>query len=627
MSSDNLDDPLAPEGQTEDLQRSQFEAAAGDEGAEGATRAERAESSDPLNEAFRDLDALNASALADRNAATRSSSRPSTSNAQSNRVRWLDDTEPDNTNASSSVLVPRNVRGTKGTRDYDSNLRGATAAIDTPLGVPKHFVSAKDGEVESGDQKNHQYIQETFVGNLEKVDAVAKRLTKYDMRYLFRVPRLLDEHAGSASRMFSSNPDDDVDLLVHWDKITSFKHVCLYQQMINKRLPDVDKDTNAWALAFFENSSTAELKRRISNQLDRLPEEYQGSVTYLYAALRFMFWMSRETIDAMKAYLKIFKDKGLRRFRGENVTTAEREVVAVCTRLDEADALPNETVIDVLEGLTLCSVEKFVETFNLILQMERVTALNVNPNLDESDLDDLMMSGIAPAAANGNTLVRLKHYFSKAVDLYHSLNTSNLWHVGNSRRGGASAAHSSFAWEIGDCYNCGGKDHRATNCPKPRNQAVYDANKRRHEQLRSENRGGNSGRSGRPGGPSGRKKWEPPTATPSKAPSGAMIINGVPHASCKECGWNTTHSTKYHAMAVAAGSAFKLADVCPRHPLVQLQQQGKGDDQKPAPKNGANGVYIDSAQACSVLDNLERNSPSADTADAVSALRKLFQIN
>ena len=63
MSSDNLDDPLAPEGQTEDLQRSQFEAAAGDEGAEGATRAERAESSDPLNEAFRDLDALNASAL------------------------------------------------------------------------------------------------------------------------------------------------------------------------------------------------------------------------------------------------------------------------------------------------------------------------------------------------------------------------------------------------------------------------------------------------------------------------------------------------------------------------------------------------------------------------------------
>ena len=110
-----------------------------------------------------------------------------------------------------------------------------------------------------------------------------------------------------------------------------------------------------------------------------------------------------------------------------------------------------------------------------------------------------------------------------------------------------------------------------------------------------------------------------------------MIINGVAHASCKECGWNTTHSTKYHAMAIAAGASFKLADVSPRHPLVQLQQQGQGAGQQPPPKtlptSSANGVFIDSAQARSVLDNLERNSPSADTAAAVSTLRKLFQIN
>ena len=132
---------------------------------------------------------------------------------------------PNNVNASSSVLVPCYMRGRKRMRNYDSNLQGATAVIDWPIGILKYFISAKDGKVESGDQKNHQHIQETFVGNLKKVDAVAKQLTKYNMRYLFCKSCLLDKHAGLASRMFSSNPDNNGNLLVHWDKITLLKHV------------------------------------------------------------------------------------------------------------------------------------------------------------------------------------------------------------------------------------------------------------------------------------------------------------------------------------------------------------------------------------------------------------------
>lgn len=55
-----------------------------------------------------------------------------------------------------------------------------------------------------------------------------------------------------------------------------------------------------------------------------------------------MFHMSRDTITALKRYLKIFEEKGLRRIRGENVVVAEKEIIAVCSRLQEVNALPEE---------------------------------------------------------------------------------------------------------------------------------------------------------------------------------------------------------------------------------------------------------------------------------------------
>ena len=86
--------------------------------------------------------------------------------------------------------------------------------------------------------------------------------------------------------------------------------------------------------------------------LKNLPYYFKGGVVYLYLQLRIMFHMSRDTINALKKYLKIFEEKGLRRIRGENVAIAEKEVNAVCARLNEVKALPDETVVDVLTGLT-----------------------------------------------------------------------------------------------------------------------------------------------------------------------------------------------------------------------------------------------------------------------------------
>ena len=147
-----------------------------------------------------------------------------------------------------------------------------------------------------------------------------------------------------------------------------------------------------------------------------------------------MFHMSRETINALKKYLKIFEEKGLRKIRVKKVAVAEKEVVAVCSRLQEAKALPDETVVDVLTGLTLCSVPEFTKMFDFALQRKRMEALEL---ADETEQD---------------TLKEIKAIMSKAVDSYHSLCMAGKWFLANK---------STF---LVTCWNCGKKGHGAGNC-------------------------------------------------------------------------------------------------------------------------------------------------------------------
>ena len=43
-----------------------------------------------------------------------------------------------------------------------------------------------------------------------------------------------------------------------------------------------------------------------------------------------MLFMSHDTINAFRKYLKLSEDKGLHRICGENVTVSEKETVVVC---------------------------------------------------------------------------------------------------------------------------------------------------------------------------------------------------------------------------------------------------------------------------------------------------------
>ena len=92
-----------------------------------------------------------------------------TDETRGSRLELLEEEISDETVEANSILVPKNCRGESGSRDYLRNLDAATTPLEPKLSVPSHFVSSRDGETETGNQTKHQYIQEVFVSNYDKL--------------------------------------------------------------------------------------------------------------------------------------------------------------------------------------------------------------------------------------------------------------------------------------------------------------------------------------------------------------------------------------------------------------------------------------------------------------------------
>jgi hypothetical protein len=75
---------------------------------------------------------------------------------------------------------------------------------------------------------------------------------------------------------------------------------------------------------------------------------------------------------------KLFRNKGLRRYQGENVALTQKELLAVCSRLAEAKELPQEMPVDLLTGLTLCLVDEFKTLFEHKFQVAKAESLEGN---------------------------------------------------------------------------------------------------------------------------------------------------------------------------------------------------------------------------------------------------------
>jgi hypothetical protein len=126
------------------------------------------------------------------------------------------------------------------------------------------------------------------------------------------------------------------------------------------------------------------------------------------------------------------------------------------------------------------------------------------------------------------------------------------------------------------CDNCGDPNHLSPKCPKPCNEEKCKKARDAWAKARDSEGGrggrGCGGRGGRGGGAGCRSGSDgqraPWDSTAKGTNSGVMMIDGAWKMLCnKGCGWNETHTTKFHDEHQQMAAIFKVP---PHHPYWLL---------------------------------------------------------
>ncbi len=137
-----------------------------------------------------------------------------------------------------------------------------------------------------------------------------------------------------------------------------------------------------------------------------------GGVTFAWMLCNKLFGLNWDTTAALVFFFKLFLNKGLNCYQGENVALAWKELLAVCSRMAEATELPREIPVDLLTGLTLCLVDEFKTLFEHMLQVAKAESMEGKHHLSQPEI-------------MGEVLVLL----ASATQYYNSLNISDNWNL------------------------------------------------------------------------------------------------------------------------------------------------------------------------------------------------------
>ena len=212
-------------------------------------------------------------------------------------------------------------------------------------------------------------------------------------------------------------------------------------------------------------------------------------------------------------------------------------------------------------------------------------------------------------------------FMDKALNYYHNLCTSNKWHIPKGR--------------VSACWNCGGDNHGVDKCKKPRDNAKIASNQKKFMEERQKKTGPESpskqsGGRKNSSGEYSREKW----GAPKLNEPNIRMHNGVPHAFCNKksngnvCGWNTTHSSKFHSIAknTPNWSIHELAKLSPKHPLVMAAKTSEPPSVNVNAKQASeNHKAID--QAKNVLSSFERSVQSDEARSVIEGLRSALGLN
>jgi hypothetical protein len=133
------------------------------------------------------------------------------------------------------------------------------------------------------------------------------------------------------------------------------------------------------------NSYDALLVEQIDKKFEDLSLfEQQGGVTYIKLAIDKMFTISNSFVTTLQGFFEIFAKDGIAKVPNEDVHVATKQLIAVAERLAKVAALPCECTVQLLEGLTKCSVTGFRQTFSHLLVGERLRQLCTFASLHDS---------------------------------------------------------------------------------------------------------------------------------------------------------------------------------------------------------------------------------------------------
>lgn len=466
-----------------------------------------------------------------------SSSTPSANEAAAKSIFDLDTARTEAEMQADRIVVAKTDRGSRGSRERDLHYKLTTEPLEKIFGVASyHVTTSKEGESTPG-TSHYTDIQSRFVGNVDKLKLLAQRALKFDLMDVITVPKRISNAPGVGM----SNKWDmssRTNLLENWTKV-SLEDVIEYQMDINK-FSTLDAVSSNWLKDLLVNSMDIDLRAKIQETYGPLEEKgIFGGIVYLKIGVDVMFCMTREVCSALLLHLENFAKTGIAGYGcGENVAVIVKNITVIAGRLSEIRQLPSKATEWVLQGFCLCSTPEFKEPFTLLLNQERVADLGQTLGLaDDSEA----------------TLKKILEYCAKATTSYDSLQLADKW--------------LNPSGSVRSCWNCGG-DHGLRQCKSKKDQARIESNKKKWEQESGKKSGGGGGyeRKQFSGGGGGGRKSAQANAALGAASSGLKCENGKWLMHCGKvgkgggkCGWNCTHSTKFHSRFMKNPSAYPAA--------------------------------------------------------------------
>jgi len=534
---------------------------------------------------------------------------------------------PDEDIKDTNVLVPKDKRGAEGSKDYNSIMKMATEALSTKFGVAKHKIVTTEGaDSSSGNHTKSLRIQNSICDLILRAHEGQQRCKRYDFMSILLIPNFKPSSSADPSDWWD---ESEINLWEDWDKISE-RQAISWQYCINKRFSEEDRTSSVWLMVFLVNSCSPELNKEIEKKLDKLPNNQRGGVIYLFYLLTSSFKMSREVKKAIQSYLSFWRDKGLSKVQGENVAQAELLIVGCCKRLDAVGSLGSEYVIDVLEGLCVCSCPEFKSMFEVMLNMAKLGNYDVLSTISQSSTPMEMIEAI----------------LTKAVAQYDLLADTGHWNIPNPRRGGGGGGNPralTIAPPKRKCFNCGKEGCSVGECKQPLDEARIKRNKDKYfEQKRASQGNGNQGGGGSNtnnqggGGSNGSGKKQVDKSTPEYQrkkweSAGLVMVGNMLKCKCPQCGPNFTHSGRNHG-AWKAGN-YTLPST---HPLFKYNQElgntvpsadNSGPTDRgatPAAATGGDSLTLSRTDLSSKISHFERNSTDPNASSIAGAIRSML---